>query len=56
MKKVSCLNCGNTFTLTNVFEDSLGVFTVCPECGGSFDVDVTEEEKIKLQNGTEPEI
>lgn len=46
--KVKCLNCGNEFELKDIYEDNMGTFTVCQECGGSFDVDIidkTEEEK-----------
>lgn len=44
MKKFefTCPHCGKTFE--SVVElDELGWYTVCTECGGSFDVDYDEE-------------
>lgn len=40
--KVTCLQCGYAFE-TNSFEcDDLGWYTTCPECEGSFDVDIDD--------------
>lgn len=38
----SCLNCGHQFKISedDVTEDELGVYTVCPECEASFDIEV----------------
>ena len=41
--KVQCLNCGHEFELERVYHDALGDFTVCPECDGSFDVDINDD-------------
>ena len=42
--KVKCLNCGNEFELNEIYRDELGDYTVCPECDGSFDVEVEKGE------------
>lgn len=42
--KVKCLNCNFEFELKKIYHDELGDFTVCPECGGSFDVDITNDD------------
>ena len=47
--KVKCLQCGREFELekTKLYCDSLGRFTVCPYCGGSFDVDVEDDSLLE---------
>ena len=40
---VSCLQCGHKFKLIKHYHDELGDFTVCPECDGSFDIDISYE-------------
>ena len=42
--KVKCLNCGHDFELNKLYKDELGDFTVCPECEGSFDVDIETDD------------
>lgn len=42
--KLKCLNCDHEFEST-ISYDELGWHSSCPECGGSFDVDVSNEEK-----------
>lgn len=39
--KLKCLHCENKFD-GNISYDELGWHSVCPECGGSFDVDVPD--------------
>ena len=39
--KAECLNCGSE-VISEVEIDKLGTYMVCPECGGSFDVDLPE--------------
>ena len=41
--KTFCLNCGEEFTVTKIYHDNMGAFTVCPFCEGSFDIDFEEE-------------
>ena len=38
--KTSCLNCGHEFVLNDLHRDKLVWHTSCPECEGSFDVDI----------------
>lgn len=57
MNKCKCLNCGKEFTLKSASNDNLGWHTTCPECGGSFDIDIENHllpigTKIKLLDGT----
>lgn len=42
--KVKCLHCEHEFVMSEIYNDDLGNFTVCPKCEGSFDVDVTFKE------------
>ena len=37
-----CLNCGHVQEILpeRVYEDTWGMFTVCEECGGSYDIDI----------------
>jgi len=43
MKKYcDCLQCGEFFELTGASKDMLGWHTACPECGGSFDIDIED--------------
>ena len=41
--KVKCLHCGHEFELESVSNDSLGWYTTCPKCEGSFDVDLDDK-------------
>lgn len=41
-----CLNCGHEFYLKKVFENNEGRFTICPECGSSFETD----EEVELSD------
>lgn len=34
-----CLDCGHSFIVDEEYEDELGVFTVCPNCKGTFDIE-----------------
>lgn len=57
MKNTNCLNCGHEFELTEVYNDSLGWHTVCPECDSSFDINIEEflvprGTKVILDDGT----
>ena len=45
--KVKCLNCGYEFDSKNIYNDELGDFTVCPECNGSFDIDITKDDLLE---------
>lgn len=36
--KYCCPNCGIEFLLEKIYKDELGVYTVCPDCSGSFDI------------------
>ena len=49
--KVKCLNCGYEFELKKVYEDDNGIFTVCPDCKSSFDVDIDYSKYEVLYNG-----
>ena len=40
--KFVCPHCGETFK-ESACKDELGWYTVCTECGGSFDIDYDEE-------------
>lgn len=46
---VQCLNCGKIFHISSASKDEMGWHTTCPECMGSFDVDI---EKYLIPNGT----
>ena len=48
-KIVMCLNCGKEFTFESASNDGLGWHTTCPECKGSFDIDI---QSYLLPNGT----
>ncbi|HEY8805115.1 MAG TPA: hypothetical protein VIM42_08445 [Clostridium sp.] len=39
---LKCMNCGHEFQLENYSIDELGYCTTCPECDGSFDIDLDE--------------
>ena len=57
MNKCKCLNCEKEFTLKSASNDNLGWHTTCPECGGSFDIDIENHllqrgTKVKLLDGT----
>lgn len=43
MMKVSCMNCGHEFPLVRTYVDEIGLHTVCPKCGSSFDIDAEVE-------------
>ena len=43
MNIAKCLNCGAEFPLVKTFMDDKGLFTICPECGESFDTDLEVE-------------
>lgn len=45
----TCLNCEKEI-YSNVYEDDMGTFCSCPECGGSFDIDLTEKEIEIIKN------
>lgn len=49
--KVKCLHCEHEFELKNCYHDELGDFTVCPECEGSFDIDIDYERFKVWKNG-----
>lgn len=48
--KATCLNCGCEFELKKIYHDELGTFTVCPECDGSFDIDVNNNDNDLLED------
>ena len=45
--KVKCLQCGQKFELKKIYHDELGDFTVCPECDGSFDIDILNDDLME---------
>lgn len=45
--KVCCFDCGFEFELEKIYHDELGTFAVCPECRGSFDVDITKDDLLE---------
>ena len=45
--KVKCLNCGYEFDVKKIYHDELGGFTVCPECEGSFDIDISNDDLLE---------
>lgn len=42
MKYCSCRHCDAGFEFTGASKDKLGWHTTCPECGGSFDIDIED--------------
>jgi len=36
---IICLQCGYEFKFVSASVDELGCHTVCPDCGGSFDIE-----------------
>ena len=42
LNKCKCLNCGFEFEFESASEDELGWHTTCPECTGSFDIDIND--------------
>lgn len=42
MKYCECLQCGEFVEITGASKDMLGWHTVCPKCGGSFDIDIED--------------
>lgn len=40
MNKHTCPNCGNEFQ-SRILHDELGWFVVCPECNGSFNINIS---------------
>lgn len=47
--KIKCLQCGYEFELESASNDELGWHTICPECEGSFDIDIKD---YLVPNGT----
>lgn len=39
MNIIKCLNCGHEFFLEKIYGNNEGSFTICPECGSSFETD-----------------
>jgi transcription elongation factor Elf1 len=39
MNIIKCLNCGHEFFLKKIYGNNEGSFTICPECGSSFETD-----------------
>ena len=58
MKKCVCLNCGHEFEFKSASKDNLGWCTTCPNCNGSFDIDIEDYLKndIDIENYTEYEL
>ena len=57
MNKCKCLNCGKEFIPESASNDNLGWYTTCPECEGSFEIDIKNHllprgTKVKLLDGT----
>lgn len=42
MKYCTCPHCDTYFKLAGASKDSLGWHTICPDCGGSFDIDIAD--------------
>lgn len=49
--KTKCLQCDRTVEIAKIYEDSMGTFALCPECGGSFDVEIDPERFKVLKSG-----
>ncbi len=57
MKYCTCPHCDTGFEFTGASKDNLGWHTACPDCGGSFDIDiedylVPEGTMVKFNGGT----
>ena len=42
MKYCTCPHCDTNFEFTGASKDNLGWHTACPDCGGSFDIDIED--------------
>ena len=50
MVSINCPHCGKQIFIDSIEKDELGWHTSCPECNGSFDVDLEEiGEKLPLK-------